>query len=87
VTNDENSVQILSVQFVEPHNALVRCEHCRRFVDLSETAVCPRCGRLMEVTSKPAQFQRCACGKLIVRRGDAHDCPYCGRRLEWDAAD
>lgn len=40
---------------------------------------------LMEVAAKPVQSQRCACGKLIVRRGDAHNCPYCGRRLEWDA--
>ena len=51
----EDDVQILSVQFVEPHNALVKCEHCRRFVDLSKTAVCPRCGRLMEVITKPVR--------------------------------
>lgn len=45
----------------------------------------PRCNSgINGVTSKPAQLQRCVCGTLIVRRGDAHSCPYCGRAVKWD---
>ena len=44
-------VQILSVKLITPcKNVLVKCKDCRRFVDLSETAVCPKCGRLVEVS-------------------------------------
>ena len=48
---DNTSVQVLSVQLITPcKNVLVKCKGCRRFVDLSETAVCLKCGRLVEVT-------------------------------------
>ena len=48
---DNTPVQILSVKLITPRkNVLVKCKGCRRFVDLSETAVCPRCGRLVEVS-------------------------------------
>ena len=44
-------VQVLSVKLIKPcKNVLVKCKKCRRFFDLSETAVCPRCGELVEVT-------------------------------------
>lgn len=44
-------VQILSVKLITPcKNVLVKCKGCQRFVDLSETAVCLRCGRLVEVS-------------------------------------
>lgn len=44
-------VQILSVKLITTcKNVLVKCKGCRRFVDLSETAVCLKCGRLVEVS-------------------------------------
>lgn len=44
-------VQVLYVKLITPcKNVLVKCKGCRRFVDLSETAVCSKCGRLVEVS-------------------------------------